>query len=107
MSHRPPWTPRVESATLKRDGAAKREPLSVYYKQLPEQIGFFILREVRGLSDQEVAAYARRVRAEEAAWPAPSDWRVRSPLHARACVLYVLASKKVFDVASMPYDKGT
>ena len=95
MRHRPPWTPKVEPATLKRDGAAKRQPLSIYYKQLPEQIGFFILQEVRGLSDQEVSAYARKVRAEEAAWPAPVDWRVRSPLHARASVRYVLASKKV------------
>lgn len=73
----PPWTPRLAPEELNKDGSVKRQPLSHFYKQLPEQIGFFILREVQGLGPREVSAYARSVRSERAAWPAPEDGRVR------------------------------
>ena len=77
MRHRPPWMPRLHPEARNKDGSFKREPLSYFYKQLPEQIGFFILREVQGLEDRQVQAYASAVRAETAAWPAPEDGKVR------------------------------
>ena len=77
MRYTPPWTPRLTPEVLNKDGSVKRQPMSHFYKELPEQIGFFILREARGLGPREIQACARKVRAGLAAWPAPEDGRVR------------------------------
>ena len=69
--------PRLHPEQRYKDGSVKREPLRYFYKQLPEQIGFFILRDIRGLDDRQVQAYHRDVRAGKAAWPAPEDGKVR------------------------------
>ena len=77
MSYLPPWTPRLHPEQWNDDGSVKRERLSYFFKQLPEQIGCYILQELRGLDAQAVQAFARDVRKGKAVWPTSEDGRVR------------------------------
>lgn len=77
MRLRLPWMPRLHPEARNKDGSVKREPLSYFYNQLSEQIGFFILRDVRGLDNREVKDYARTIKLGTAVWPLPEDGKVR------------------------------
>lgn len=76
MSYRPPWTPAVVPTRLDANETPITEPLSFFSKELPEQIGFFILRDVRGWPDKRIADFALRVQKNEAAWPHAHNRRV-------------------------------
>ena len=61
---------------LKADKSPLTEPLSMFFKELPEQIGFFLARDVLGWSEEKVAEFATKVRRVEAIWPHAHGFRV-------------------------------
>ncbi|GAQ93533.1 hypothetical protein KFL_016250010, partial [Klebsormidium nitens] len=81
MSFRPPWTPAVVPTLLDRNNTPITEPLSTFFKELPEQIGFFMLRDVRQWDVRRVAAFAQAVYVSYSVYTAPMEENERSNTH--------------------------
>lgn len=85
MNYRPVWTPEEVPSKLKADKTPLTEPLSKFLKELPEQIGFFLVRDVWGWEDEMVAEFASKVRKKQESWPHPHGFRVSPYLVGRFC----------------------